>query len=71
MKNIEIEYKVMVDKQDFIKLEEFLDNHYKYKTYIQNKQKVFCIFFVHLKYCCLLLDYLLYNQQHIHYNYLS
>ena len=35
MKNIEIEYKVMVDKQDFIKLEEFLDNHYKYKTYIQ------------------------------------
>ena len=35
MKNIEIEYKVMVDKQDFIKLEEFLDSHYKYKTYIQ------------------------------------
>ena len=35
MKNIEIEYKVMIEKQDFIKLEEFLDNLYKYKTYIQ------------------------------------
>lgn len=35
MKNIEIEYKVMVDKQGFEKLEEFLDNLYKYKTYIQ------------------------------------
>ena len=35
MKNIEIEYKVMVDKQSFIKLESYLDNHYLNKKHIQ------------------------------------